>query len=124
MLIERSKTPMFIVSFLSELETLTPAGTYGLYLGFSTVFFIFIIFFYPETKQLSIDETSMLFEDDWGVARSRRMRRERDETRRRFADAEMAEVAEATLEARQDKHRGISASELKDFMSGLKNGRK
>ncbi|ODN77197.1 hypothetical protein L202_05719 [Cryptococcus amylolentus CBS 6039] len=112
------------VSFLSELETLTPAGTYGLYLGFSTVFFIFLIFCYPETKQLSIDETSMLFEDDWGVARSRQMRRERAETRRRFADAEMAEVAEATLEARQDKRRGVSASELKDFMSGLKNGRK
>ncbi|TYJ53298.1 hypothetical protein B9479_006062 [Cryptococcus floricola] len=111
------------VSYLSELETLTPAGTYGLYLGFSTLFFIFLVFCYPETKQLSIDETSLLFEDDYGVKRSRQMRKERQEARRRIADDEMAEVAEATLEARQDKRRAVSAGELGRFMSGLKNGK-
>ncbi|WVQ77301.1 hypothetical protein IAR50_006985 [Cryptococcus sp. DSM 104548] len=110
------------VSYLSELETLTPSGTYGLYLGFSLVFFIFLYFCYPETKQLSIDETSLLFEEDYGVERSRQMRRERQEARRRIADREMAEVAEATLEARQEKSRGVSAAELGKFMSGLKSG--
>lgn len=42
------------VSYLTELETLTPSGTYGLYLGFSVVFFIFAVFCYPETSKFPL----------------------------------------------------------------------
>lgn len=38
------------VTFLTELENLTPAGTYGLYLGFVIIGLILAYFCYPETS--------------------------------------------------------------------------
>lgn len=35
-----------------RLETLTPAGTYGLYLGFIVIGLILAYYCYPETSQL------------------------------------------------------------------------
>ncbi|KIR31922.1 MFS transporter, SP family, solute carrier family 2 (myo-inositol transporter), member 13 [Cryptococcus deuterogattii MMRL2647] len=112
------------VSYLSELETMTPSGTYGFYLGISVVAFVFIVFCFPETKQLSIDETSLLFENDWGVKRSAQMRKERHETQKRFKNAELAEAATAHLEARQQKSASVSPTELSKFMAGLKGGKR
>ncbi|WVQ78653.1 hypothetical protein IAT38_000740 [Cryptococcus sp. DSM 104549] len=113
------------VAYLSQLETLTPSGTYGLYLGISVLGYIFILFCYPETKQLSIEETTLLFEDDWGIKRSEQMRRERKEAKRRFQDIELAErteAAEAHIQARQQKSTAVSPSDLAKFMSELKRG--
>ncbi|OXH00496.1 MFS transporter, SP family, solute carrier family 2 (myo-inositol transporter), member 13 [Cryptococcus neoformans A5-35-17] len=112
------------VSYLSELETMTPSGTYGFYLGLSVIGFAFVVFCFPETKQLSIDETSLLFENDWGVKRSVQMRKERRETRKRFQDAELAEAATAHLEARQQKSTSVSPAELSKFMAGLKGNKR
>jgi len=39
------------VAFLTQLETLTPAGTYGLYLGFILAGYVFVFFCYPETSE-------------------------------------------------------------------------
>lgn len=133
------------VSYLSELETMTPSGTYGFYLGISVVAFVFIVFCFPETskyfqypsfdvlvpmlitfptiEQLSIDETSLLFENDWGVKRSVQMRKERHETQKRLKDAELAEAATAHLEARQQKSASVSPTEISKFMAGLKGGK-
>lgn len=44
------------VLYLTELETLTPSGTYGRYLGFSVVFFIFAVFCYPETSKTPLTQ--------------------------------------------------------------------
>ena len=136
------------VSYLSELETMTPSGTYGFYLGLSVIAFVFIVFCFPETskysqyasfllfgrmliatpsqtiEQLSIDEPSLLFENDWGVKRSVQMRKERHETRKRFKDAELAEAATAHFEARKQKSTSISPAELSKFMAGLKGGKR
>ncbi|OWZ74777.1 MFS transporter, SP family, solute carrier family 2 (myo-inositol transporter), member 13 [Cryptococcus neoformans var. grubii Br795] len=112
------------VSYLSELETMTPSGTYGFYLGLSVIAFVFVVFCFPETKQLSIDETSLLFENDWGVKRSVQMRKERHETRKRFKDVELAEAATAHFEARQQKSASVSPAELSKFMAGLKGGKR
>ena len=38
------------VAFLTQLETLTPAGTYGLYLGFILSGYVFVYFCYPESS--------------------------------------------------------------------------
>lgn len=83
------------VSYLSLLDKLTPAGTYGLYTGFCIVGYIFVLFCYPETSKsgrstdahamliilfsegLSIDETEHLFLDDFGVKKSVAMRKEK-----------------------------------------------
>ncbi|OWT39588.1 MFS transporter, SP family, solute carrier family 2 (myo-inositol transporter), member 13 [Cryptococcus neoformans Bt1] len=112
------------VSYLSELETMTPSGTYGFYFGISVIGFVFLVFCLPETKQLSIDETSLLFEDDWGVKRSAQMRKERRETRKRLQDAELGEAATAHLEARRQKSTSVSPAELSKFMAGLKGGKR
>ncbi|RSH92102.1 hypothetical protein EHS25_008515 [Saitozyma podzolica] len=72
------------VTFLSELETLTPAGTYGLYLGFIIIGLVLAYYCYPETKELSVDEAFSLFDDGWGVKKSIQMRKEKKEARKRF----------------------------------------
>ncbi|RSH79198.1 uncharacterized protein EHS24_001237 [Apiotrichum porosum] len=61
------------VAFLTQLETLTPAGTYGLYLGFVICGYIFAYYCYPETKGLSIDETNLIFQDGFGVKKASEM---------------------------------------------------
>ncbi|KAJ9499201.1 hypothetical protein H2202_005358 [Exophiala xenobiotica] len=65
------------VSFLSELETLTPSGIYGLYLCFVLIGLALAYFCYPETKGLSVDEAFTLFQNGFGVKLSREMRREK-----------------------------------------------
>ncbi|WRT68161.1 uncharacterized protein IL334_005136 [Kwoniella shivajii] len=72
------------VTFLSELETLTPSGTYGLYLGFVIIGYVLAYFFYPETKGLSIDEAFSLFNEGFGVKKSVEMRKEKAEAQRRY----------------------------------------
>ncbi|THZ17469.1 hypothetical protein D6C91_05908 [Aureobasidium pullulans] len=66
------------VSFLSELQTLTPSGTYGLYLCFIIIGLVLAYWCYPETKGLSVDEAFSLFEDDFGVKKSKQMRKEKE----------------------------------------------
>lgn len=39
------------VAYLTQLEKLGATGTYGLYLGFITIGYIFVYFCYPETSQ-------------------------------------------------------------------------
>lgn len=39
------------VAFLTQLESLGPAGVYGLYLGFITIGYVFVFFCYPETSE-------------------------------------------------------------------------
>ncbi|KAI5478844.1 MFS transporter, SP family, solute carrier family 2 (myo-inositol transporter), member 13 [Pseudohyphozyma bogoriensis] len=62
------------VSYLSMLDTITPTGTYSLFLAFCVIGYIFVWFCYPETKGLSIDETELLFADGYGVQKSIEMR--------------------------------------------------
>lgn len=76
------------VTYLSELETLTATGTYGLYFGFILIGYIFVYFCYPETSEfrtprpqtkltiqegLSIDETQGIFSDGYGVKKAQAM---------------------------------------------------
>ncbi|WWC67425.1 uncharacterized protein I206_101333 [Kwoniella pini CBS 10737] len=62
------------VSYLSELENITPTGTFCLYLGFSVIGYVFVYFCYPESKGISVDEIAKLFTDDFGVRKSEAMR--------------------------------------------------
>lgn len=59
------------VAFLTQLETLTPAGTYGLYLGFIICGYIFVYFCYPESSE-SVVEGDMRGADGQRVSRSMR----------------------------------------------------
>ncbi|PSK37267.1 Myo-inositol transporter 1 [Elsinoe australis] len=84
------------VSFLSELQTLTPSGTYGLYLGFIIIGLVLAYFCYPETKGLSIEEAFSLFEDGFGVQKSKQMRKEKAGLQKQFREEGFlsSEVAE------------------------------
>ncbi|WWD00015.1 hypothetical protein V866_006923 [Kwoniella sp. B9012] len=62
------------VSYLSQLETITPTGTFCLYLGFTFVGYIFAYFCYPESKGISVDEIAKLFKDDFGIRKSEQLR--------------------------------------------------
>ena len=42
------------VSFLTQLESIGPAGLFGLYLGFLVCGWVFVFFCYPETSQLIV----------------------------------------------------------------------
>ncbi|KAL4809092.1 general substrate transporter [Aspergillus unguis] len=72
------------VSYLSQLETITPSGTYGLYLCFILIGLVLAYFCYPETKGLSIEEAFTLFHDDFGVKKSKAMRRDKIAMQREF----------------------------------------
>ncbi|KAJ5094503.1 myo-inositol transporter 2 [Penicillium angulare] len=72
------------VSYLSQLESITPSGTYGLYLCFIIVGLVLAYFCYPETKGLSIEEAFTLFHDDFGVQKSKMMRREKIAMQKEF----------------------------------------
>lgn len=76
------------VTFLTQLENLTPSGTYGLYLGFIIIGLVLAYYCYPETKGLSVDEAFSLFEDGFGVNKSQEMRREKMEAQARYNDHE------------------------------------
>jgi SP family myo-inositol transporter-like MFS transporter 13 len=47
------------VAFLTQLESLTPAGTYGLYLGFILTGYVFVYFCYPESSESRAPFTSV-----------------------------------------------------------------
>ncbi|KAK7701294.1 myo-inositol transporter [Diaporthe eres] len=72
------------VAYLSQLESLTAAGTYGFYLALIIIGYIFVILCYPETKGLSIDETSSIFEHGFGVKTADAMLREKNAFRKRL----------------------------------------
>jgi SP family myo-inositol transporter-like MFS transporter 13 len=93
------------VAFLTQLESLTPAGTYGLYLGFILCGYVFVYFCYPEssefqtvsccaaltcTEGISVDEIQNVYQDGFGVRKSEQMRAEKIAMTKRFRDEEAA----------------------------------
>ncbi|WRT69341.1 uncharacterized protein IL334_006325 [Kwoniella shivajii] len=92
------------VSFLSELETLTPAGTYGLYLGFVVAGYIFVLFCYPESKGLSIDEIATVFHEGFGIKKSVEMRQAKAELRAKWAKEKDGGVHDSAKKAKETAH--------------------
>jgi len=66
----------FIVglTFLPMMDWLTPSVTFVVYAGVCVVGWMTIWKIYPETKGLSLEETSELLADGWGVDQSTRRR--------------------------------------------------
>lgn len=74
------------VAYLSQLNTLGAPGTYGLYLGFVVAGYIFIVFCYPESKGLSLEETTDIFTDDYGVKKAHLMLKQKKEIAQRLRE--------------------------------------
>ncbi|WVQ67493.1 uncharacterized protein L199_005693 [Kwoniella botswanensis] len=107
------------VSFLSELETLTPSGTYGLYLGFVVAGYVFVLFCYPESKGLSIDEVATVFHDGFGVRKSVEMRQAKDALRQKWAKENDGNIHDAAQKARDTAHLEFSARQTRGFRDDI-----
>lgn len=71
--------PNLIVSstFLSMMKTLSPSGAFGFYSAVCFCGWMLIIFFYPETSGLTVEETPEVFKHGFGVKYARQLRKER-----------------------------------------------
>nr|XP_018260601.1 MFS transporter, SP family, solute carrier family 2 (myo-inositol transporter), member 13 [Kwoniella dejecticola CBS 10117]OBR82759.1 MFS transporter, SP family, solute carrier family 2 (myo-inositol transporter), member 13 [Kwoniella dejecticola CBS 10117] len=103
------------VSFLSELETLTPSGTYGLYLAFVVAGYIFVVFCYPESKGLSIDEIATVFHDSFGIKKSVEMRRAKAELREKWAKENKGQPHDVAQKAKDTAHLEFAARPTRGF---------
>lgn len=66
-------------TFLTQMHSLTPSGTFGFYAAICFIGWVLIVFFYPEVSGLTIDETSQVFDQSMFkmVSFARRRRQER-----------------------------------------------
>ncbi|EJU00088.1 general substrate transporter [Dacryopinax primogenitus] len=70
-------------TYLSLLEAITTAGTFGLYAGLCALGVVFVYLCYPETAGLSLEEVRTVFARGFGVRESRMLGREKRERRER-----------------------------------------
>lgn len=78
--IQADETTVIVSStFLTQMHSLTPSGTFGFYAAICFIGWILIIFFYPEVSGLTIDETSLVFDRPTlkMVSYARKLRNER-----------------------------------------------
>lgn len=56
------------------MSQITPSGAFGFYAGLCLLGFIFCVCCFPETAGLSLEEVRWVFEDGFGLRRSRQLR--------------------------------------------------
>ena len=61
-------------TYLSLMAQITPSGAFGFYAGLCLLGFIFCVCCFPETAGLSLEEVSRVFEDGFGIRRSKQLR--------------------------------------------------
>ncbi|KAI5480142.1 MFS transporter, SP family, arabinose:H+ symporter [Pseudohyphozyma bogoriensis] len=61
-------------TFLSMMNKIGPAGTYGFFAGFGLLTFLWIYFTYPEPSGLTLEQLGLLFTDGFGVRKAEQMR--------------------------------------------------
>ncbi|CAD6572828.1 MAG: myo-inositol transporter [Cyphobasidiales sp. Tagirdzhanova-0007] len=74
-------------TYLTLVDAITPSGAFGLYGGTPTISicivgWIFVILCYPETAGLDIEEVQVIFEKDFGIEASERLRVEKGDRQR------------------------------------------
>ncbi|OCF60794.1 MFS transporter, SP family, solute carrier family 2 (myo-inositol transporter), member 13 [Kwoniella mangroviensis CBS 10435] len=108
------------VSYLSELETLTPAGTYGLYLGFVVTGYIFVLFCFPESKGLSIDEIATVFHDGFGIRKSTEMRHQKAKLQAQWKkENEQTPVHDRQRKAKETAHLEFAMRPTRGFRDDM-----
>ena len=73
-------------TYLSLMTRITPSGAFGFYAALCALSYTFVVFCFPETAGLSLEETRMVFRNGFGVHESRELRRARMEKRLRTAE--------------------------------------
>ncbi|KAJ4000274.1 general substrate transporter [Lentinula boryana] len=84
-------------TYLSLMAKITPAGAFGFYAGLCLLGWVFVIFCYPETAGLSLEEVMMIFRSGFGIQESQRLRAEKQQIKARakgMSDIEQREKKE------------------------------
>ena len=68
------------------MDKITPAGAFGFYAGLCLLGLIFVVFCFPETAGLSLEEVRMVFRDGFGVRESAKLRKQRHEHRKMLVE--------------------------------------
>jgi len=77
---------LIVATYLSLMAHITPSGAFGFYAALCALSYTFVVFFFPETAGLSLEEVRMVFRDGFGVRESKQLRRVRMEKRLRTAE--------------------------------------
>ncbi|ETW77531.1 MFS sugar transporter [Heterobasidion irregulare TC 32-1] len=70
-------------TYLSLMDKITPAGAFGFYAGLCFLGFIFVVFCFPETAGLSLEEVRMVFRNGFGIGESQRLRTQKLSAKKR-----------------------------------------
>ncbi|KAI0265420.1 general substrate transporter [Gloeopeniophorella convolvens] len=79
-------------TYLSLMARITPSGAFGFYAGLCALTFVFVVFCFPETAGLSLEEVRLVFRNGFGVHESGQLRRERRAKRMRAVEGRSGQV--------------------------------
>ncbi|KAK0199325.1 general substrate transporter [Desarmillaria ectypa] len=91
-------------TYLSLMDKITPSGAFGFYAGLCLLGWLFVIFCYPETAGLSLEEVMMVFKHSFGIEESGRLRKTKQEMKAREA---MHDCEKDTTE-----HKEVASSDI------------
>ncbi|KAK7407885.1 hypothetical protein QQX98_009944 [Neonectria punicea] len=63
-------------TFLTQMEDMTPSGTFGFYAGICMAGYVCIYFCYPEVKGMTLEDIREIFQHGFGVQRARELQKE------------------------------------------------
>ncbi|WFD36328.1 hypothetical protein MCUN1_003207 [Malassezia cuniculi] len=61
-------------TYLSLTDAITQSGAFGFYAGLCALGFIGIVFCFPDTRSLSLEEVQTIFQDSWGIRAADKLR--------------------------------------------------
>ena len=96
-------------TYLSLSDTITQSGAFGFYAGLCAVGFVGIVFCFPDTRNLSLEEVQNVFQESWGIRAADKLREHkaavaRDVRARDAGDASTSTDATATARDVQLAH--------------------
>lgn len=64
-------------TYLSLVQAATSSGAFGFYAGLCALGFVFCLFCFPDTRQLSLEEVHLLFRGSWGIRAAEQLRQDK-----------------------------------------------